>query len=116
MKAAAEGAVIAAASAALGTAFWRSGGAAAGICIGAAAAWAASAASLAWLLDARASSTKAFWRAFGGGIALRAAVLAALAGWGWRRPGTSLAALLLSYAFVLMTLQLTLDYRHLRLR
>ncbi len=84
--------------------------------VGAAAAWAASAASVAWLLSAREVSTESFWRAFGGGFALRAAVLAALAVWGRSRAGVSMEFLLLSYAFVLTALQLTLDYRHLRLR
>jgi hypothetical protein len=42
--------------------------------------------------------------------------LAALAAWGWRRAGVSMEFLLLSYAVVLTALQLTLDYRHLRLR
>ncbi|MDE2491067.1 MAG: hypothetical protein KGM24_09465, partial [Elusimicrobia bacterium] len=61
-------------------------------------------------------STKSFWRAFGGGIALRAAVLGLLAAWGLRRAGVSMEYLLLSYAIVLTALQLTLDFRHLRLR
>jgi hypothetical protein len=115
-KAAAEGALIAAAAAALGAAFAGGRAADSGILIGATAAWAASAASIAWLLAARGREARAFWRAFGGGIALRGAVLALLAVWGARRAGVSLDWLLLTYAFVLTALQLTLDYRHLRLR
>lgn len=84
--------------------------------VGISAAWAASAASVAWLLWARARSTEAFWWAFGGGAALRALVFAVLVSWGWRRAGVSMEALLLSYVFTLLAMLLTLDYRHLRLK
>ncbi len=81
---------------------------------GIAAAGAASSASTAWLLSAREMSPRAFWHAFGGGMALRAGAAAALAGWAWRRPEVSLAAALLSYAFVLTGLQLFLDFKFVR--
>ncbi|MEK7383895.1 MAG: hypothetical protein AAB262_11515 [Elusimicrobiota bacterium] len=84
--------------------------------VGISAAWAASAVSVAWMLWARARSSEAFWWSFGGGTALRALVLAALAAWGWRRTGVSMEALLLSYVFTLLALLLTLEFRHLRLR
>ncbi|MBI4371566.1 MAG: hypothetical protein HY552_04635 [Elusimicrobia bacterium] len=86
------------------------------LCAGVGAAWAASAASVGWLLWARSRSARSFWRAFGGGMALRVGALAALAAWGWRREGVSLEALLLSYVFVLLATLLTLDFRYLRLR
>jgi hypothetical protein len=83
--------------------------------IGAAAAWAASATSVAWLLWARGRSMQTFWWSFGGGMALRAAVLAALLAWGLTHPGSSLEALLLSYVFTLLATLLTLEIRHMRL-
>ena len=84
--------------------------------VGMAAAWAASSVSVAWLLWARGREMKIFWWSFGGGMALRAAVLGMLAVWGYERPGSSLEALLLSYVFGLLTLLLTLEMRHLRIR
>lgn len=84
--------------------------------VGISSAWAASAVSVAWLLWARVRSTEAFWWAFGGGTALRALVLAALAAWGWKRAGVSMEALLLSYVFTLLAMLLTLEFRYLRLR
>ena len=84
--------------------------------IGAAAAWAASSVSVAWLLWARGRGVKAFWEAFGGGMILRVGVLAALAVWGYRRTAVSLEALLLSYVFALLALLLTLEMRHLKIR
>lgn len=94
---------------------WKNGAIVAGARIGIAAAWAASAASVAWLLWARERSTKAFWWSFGGGMALRAAVLAALFGWGLAHAGSSMEALLLSYVFTLLATLLTLEIRHMRL-
>lgn len=91
------------------------GGRAAGARLGVVAAWAASTVSVAWLLRARGRGMRRFWWAFGGGMALRAATLAALAWWGWGREGVSLEALLLSYVFALLGLLLTLEIRHLRL-
>jgi len=84
--------------------------------VGVAAAWAASSVSVAWLLWARGRSTQAFWWAFGGGMALRAAVLAVLVVWGSRRLDVSIESLLVSYVFALMTMLLTLEFRYLRLR
>jgi hypothetical protein len=101
--------------AAAGGLIWRAPAYVEGVRIGAAAAWAASAASVAWLLWARERSTKAFWYSFGGGMALRAAALAGLAVWGIKHPGSSLEALLLSYVFVLLAALLTLEIRHMRL-
>lgn len=83
--------------------------------IGVAAAWAASTASVAWLLWARGREMRIFWWAFGGGMALRAAVLLGLAVWGYGRDGVGLEALLLSYVFALLALLLTLEFRHLRI-
>ena len=83
--------------------------------IGSACAWAASAVSVSWLLWARERSTEAFWWSFGGGMALRAATLAALTVWGVRS-GASMEALLLSYVFALILILLTLEMKHLRLK
>lgn len=58
---------------------------------------------------------KTFWWAFGGGMFLRAAVLAGLAVWGYGRQGTALETLLISYVFALLALLLTLEFRHLRI-
>lgn len=84
--------------------------------IGTAAAWAASSVSVAWLLWARGREMKTFWWAFGGGMVLRAGVLAALAVWGYGRESVSFEALLLSYVFALLALLLTLEMRHLKIQ
>jgi len=84
--------------------------------IGVAAAWAASAVSVSWLLWARGREMKTFWWAFGGGMTLRASTLGALAVWGYEREGIAFEALLLSYVFGLLALLLTLELRHLRIR
>lgn len=101
--------------AAAGGLIWKDRTVAADIRIGAAAAWASSSASVAWLLWARERSTKAFWLAFGGGMALRAAVLGAVAAWGLTHAGSSMEGLLLSYVFTLLAALLTLEIRHMRL-
>lgn len=59
---------------------------------------------------------KTFWWAFGGGMVLRAGVLAALAVWGYGRESASFEALLLSYVFALLALLMTLEMRHLRIK
>ena len=84
--------------------------------LGVTAAWAASAASVGWLLWAKARGASAFWWAFGGGMALRAAVLGALAAWVWSRTDVSVESLLLSYVFALLFTLLGLEFRHLRLK
>ncbi len=87
-----------------------------GVEIGFVSAWAASAVSVAWLVWARGRDMKTFWWAFGGGMALRAGVLAVLAAWGYRRETVSLDALLVSYVFALLALLLSLEFRHLRVK
>lgn len=84
--------------------------------IGTAAAWAASSVSVAWLLWARGREMRIFWWAFGGGMVLRAGVLAALAVWGYGRESVSFEALLLSYVFALLALLMTLEMRHLKIQ
>lgn len=83
--------------------------------IGLGSAWAASSVSMAWLMSVRDRPMQAFWRAFGGGMALRAATLVVLAVWAARHPRYSQPALLLSYAFGVLGL-LLLEYRHLRFK
>ncbi len=58
---------------------------------------------------------KAFWWAFGGGMALRAAALAGLMLMSWRRADVSTEALLVSYVFVVLAMLLTLESRYLKL-
>lgn len=79
-------------------------------------AWILSSGSVAWLLAAREKSLKAFWQAFGGGMALRGAGLVALMAWSWRREGVSAETLLLSYAFGVLAMLLTMELRHLKIR
>ena len=95
---------------------WSSGAERKSLAIGVFAAWAASSASVAWLLWARGRSMKAFWWAFGGGMVLRAVTLGALAVWGYRRASVSFEGLLLSYVFALLALLLTLEMRHLKIK
>lgn len=115
VRAAIEGVVLAVAGAAIVGGVWKDPGIVAGARFGIAAAWAASAVSVTWLLWARGREMKVFWWAFGGGMALRAGVLTGLALWGWKRTGVSMDALLLSYVFGLLAMLLTLEFRHLRL-
>lgn len=95
---------------------WREQALVAGTRIGVTAAWATSMASVVWLIWARERSTGALWLAFGGGMALRGAMLAALTVWGLRHAGSSMEGLLLSYGFTVLALLLTLEIRHLRLK
>ena len=111
LHSAAEGAALALALALLCASVL--GGSAAGHAFtGLAAAWVMSTGSVAALLFAREASSKAFWRAFGAGLAARVVVFAALAvsvrGSDW----PTQAATLLSYAGGIAAL-LPLEYRHL---
>lgn len=115
-RAAAEGAVAAALGAAVAVRLVGTPEAARAVKVGVASAWAASAVSVAWLLWARGREMRTFWWAFGGGMALRAAVLGALTVWGYRKSFVSLDALLISYVFALIGLLLTLEFRHLRVK
>jgi hypothetical protein len=69
-----------------------------------------------WLLWGQRRSTQAFWWAFGGGMAVRAAALAALMAWSWRREGVSVEALLLSYVFGVLAMLLMMETRYFRVR
>ncbi len=72
--------------------------------------------SVAWLLWARGRSTKAFWRAFGGGMVFRAGILLVLGIWAYGRDGLSFEVVMISYVFALLALLLTLEMRHLKIR
>jgi hypothetical protein len=85
-----------------------------GIALGVGAAWLASSASVGWLLWSRSRSVKAFWRAFGGGMALRGATLAGLMILSWRRPDVSVEALLVSYVFGVLAMLLMMETRYLK--
>ncbi len=113
-RAAVEGGVIAVVGGLLAARIWPDEKT--GIVVGTAAAWAATSVSLAWLFWARGREMKVFWWAFGGGMALRGAVLGALFAWGLGRKDVSLESLLVSYVFAVLTLLLTLEMRHLRLK
>jgi hypothetical protein len=78
-------------------------------------AWLLSSASVGWLLWGRRRSMKAFWWAFGGGMALRVAGLVGLMGWSWGRADIAVDALLLSYVFGLLAMLLTLETRYLKI-
>jgi hypothetical protein len=87
-----------------------------GIVLGVTTAWLASSASVSWLLWGRERSFKAFWWAFGGGMALRAAGLAGLMVLTRRREDVSAEALLLSYVFGVLAMLLTMETRYLKAR
>ncbi|MFH1723814.1 MAG: hypothetical protein ABII00_04235 [Elusimicrobiota bacterium] len=75
-------------------------------------AWAACSASVTGMVFARPVSTRAFWWAFGGGMALRAAVFAALVAVAWRDGGRVQAAMWGAYALGVLFL-LQIEYRQL---
>jgi hypothetical protein len=77
-------------------------------------AWLASSLGAGALILAKARSTRSFWWAFGGGMALRAAVLAGLAVYSVLRPSLSQPVLLVSYALGVLGF-LLLEYRHVKL-
>jgi len=79
---------------------------------GIAAAWAASTASVAALLAFRGKPFKVFIRAFGAGVVLRAAVLAALMAVVWGRSYEYQASMLGAYAAGILVL-LIVEYRQL---
>ncbi len=74
-------------------------------------AWAASSVSVAALVFTQPVSAKAFWWAFGGGMALRGLVLGAWMAVLWDEPGEVQAAVLGAYALGI-SLLLLLEYRH----
>jgi len=77
---------------------------------GLACAWAVSSLSAAALAAVKGSGARAFWWAFGGGLALRAAVFVALLAWAWSAPQGLQAGQWTAYALgVLFFLQL--EYR-----
>ncbi|MBI3288679.1 MAG: hypothetical protein HYZ74_04090 [Elusimicrobia bacterium] len=84
--------------------------------MGVGSAWLVSSASVGWLLWSRERSMKAFWWAFGGGMALRAAALGALMALTWGRESLSAEALLLSYVFGVLAMLLTMETRYLKAR
>lgn len=65
------------------------------------------------MLWGRSRSTSAFWRAFGGGAALRVAALGGLMLVSWLRADIPAGALLLSYALGVLAMLLTMETRYL---
>lgn len=116
LRAAAEGAVVGLLGTAAAVAVFRGAEMRSGIVLGVTTAWLASVASVGWLLWGRERSLKAFWWAFGGGMALRAAGLAGLMVLTWRRPDVSAEAVLLSYVFAVLAMLLTMETRYLKAR
>jgi hypothetical protein len=114
LKAAAEGAIVGVLGAGAATAVFRGTLERKGIALGVGAAWLASSASVGWLLWGRSRSMKAFWWAFGGGMALRGAALVGLMVWSWGRAGVSVEALLVSYVFGVLAMLLTMETRYLK--
>ena len=114
VRSAAEAAVVGALGAAAACAIWRGPGEARGIALGVASAWAVSTLSAAALIVAKEVSTKAFWRAFGCGMALRLGTLVGLMVYSWRRD-VATPAMLISYVFAVLAL-LLIEYRRVRLR
>jgi hypothetical protein len=115
LKAAAEGAAVGLVGTGAACAVFSAAPTRRGIALGVVVAWLASSASVAWLMGARRVSMRAFWWAFGGGMALRAAALIGLMAWSWRRAGWAQDALLVSYVFALLAMLLTLETRYLKL-
>ena len=116
LRAAAEGGAVALAGYFLASRVFASPSEKRALAIGVFAAWAASSVSVAWLLWARGREMRVFWRAFGGGMALRIFTLLALAVWGYGNESLSLNVLLLSYVFALLVLLLTLELRNFRIK
>lgn len=113
LRRAAEAAGFGVVAAVVASFFW-SGTVRRGVFIGLGAAWVGSSLSAAWLFWAKDVSKAAFWWAFGGGMALRAAVLAVLAAAVWSGPSSDAAAVLVSYALG-VALMLLIEYRQLKL-
>lgn len=85
------------------------------VALGVGAAWLASSLGAGALILAKARSPKAFWWAFGGGMALRAAVLLILVAYTVVHPAVSQPVLLVSYALSVLGF-LLLEYRHVTIR
>lgn len=86
-----------------------------GAAVGLSAAWLASSLSTFALIWTKAVSAEAFWWAFGGGMALRAAALGCLMAWSARAKGVAPAAMLVSYALGVLVC-LMVEYRHIKLK
>ena len=113
----AEAAVVGAAALWAASRIWHAKPERDGLLIGGICAWAASSISTTALLASKASdSPKPFWWAFGGGMGLRLATLAALMAYGYTHDGqVSQPALLLAYALGVLFF-LLLEYRHIKLK
>ena len=96
-------------------AVWRAPGERRAAALGIGVAWLASSLGAGALIVAKARSPEAFWWAFGGGMALRAAALVVLVAVSVSHPRLSQAALLVSYALGVLGF-LLLEYRHVKLK
>ncbi|MBI4376603.1 MAG: hypothetical protein HY549_09165 [Elusimicrobia bacterium] len=113
VKGAVEAAALSLLSAAAASVVWHGPGEPRSIVIGAAAAWTASTLSAGALTVLRAVSSKAFWWAFGGGMALRLAALSGLMAHSLYDQSLSAAAMLMTYVFGVLGC-LMIEYRRLR--
>ena len=84
-------------------------------CLGVLLAWGACSAGTLGLAFGLASGGKGFWLAFGLGMLVRLAVLGALMGWLWMRPGEPAMAWLGGYAVGAAGLMMA-EFRHFRIR
>ena len=94
---------------------WRSPNERFAIAAGLATAWLVSTLGAAAIMIAKTVSSKAFWWAFGGGMAARFLTLFVLMAWTSYDPGVAQQALLLSYVFGVLAVLLT-EYRHIKLK
>ena len=111
IRSAIEAALFASVQAAAGWALTRDAGA----LYGTGAAWLGSTVGTVWMLQAKQVSDRAFWWAFGGGFAIRLALLAALVVYAARHPEKAPGPLLVSYA-VGVLFMLLIEYRHIKLK
>lgn len=110
-KSAIEGAAFAAAQAGLG--WWLTSDR--GVFVGTGAAWLGSTIGTIWMLKAHEISPRAFWWAFGGGFAIRLALLVALVVYAALNAEEQPGPLLVSYA-VGVLFMLLIEYRHIKLK
>lgn len=94
---------------------WREPGPRRAVAVGLGAAWLVSSLSASAIMVAKSVSTKAFWWAFGGGMALRMLTLVALMAAVVLKPALPAPALLLSYALGVLAV-LLIEYRHIKLK
>lgn len=94
---------------------WRAPADRRAVALGLGVAWLVSSLSAAAIMLAKTVSNRAFWWAFGGGMALRLLTLVGLMAAVVLVPGLAAPALLLSYALGVLAV-LLIEYRHIKLK